>query len=154
MGDFVETLHFGRIEVKEEEVLSFPEGLLGFPECRRYLLLEDPAHAPFLWLQSLDNTDLSFVLVDPLNVKPDYRAQVPREEVAALELEDPGEARLFVICVVPRDMNNASANLKGPLVVNSKNRLGKQVVLTEEDYPTRYLFMRDKTDRVEAGKDA
>jgi flagellar assembly factor FliW len=141
-----QTLRFGTLEIREEDVLVLPEGLLGFSSCKRYVLLEDPEQAPFQWLQSLDNTDLSFIVVDPLAIKPDYRIQVPREEVEELNLGRPEDGRILVMIVVPADIARVSANLKGPIVLNSTTRLGKQIVLSDETYSTRYYFMQEGGD--------
>ena len=141
MSEVYETLQFGRLEIHDEDVVLMLEGLLGFSQCKRFVILEDPAQAPFQWLQSLDNTDLSFVLVDPLLIKADYQIQVPKEEVRELELEDPKDARVFVIVVVPQDIRQVTANLKGPIVINPKMRRAKQVILMDEQYPTRYPFL-------------
>ncbi len=138
-----QTLRFGPLEIRQEDVLVLPEGLLGFTSCKRYVLLEDPEQAPFQWLQSLDNTDLSFIVVDPLAIKADYRIQVPREEVEELKLNCPEDGRILVMIVVPADIARVSANLKGPIILNTKTRLGKQIVLSDEAYPTRYYFMQE-----------
>lgn len=143
MSEIYETLKFGKLEIQEEDVVYLPEGLLGFSQCKRFIILEDPQQAPFQWLQSLDNTDLCFVLVDPLLIKPDYQIQTTKEEVEMLDLKDPKDARIFVIVVVPKDLNEVSANLKGPLVINPHNRRGRQLVLMDEKYPTRYAFMKE-----------
>jgi len=137
------TLRFGKLEIREEDVIVIPEGLLGFAQCRRYILLEDPSQAPFQWLQSLDNTDLSFALVDPLVIKPDYQIQVPKEEVECLGIDDPQKARVFVMVVVPKDLSEVTANLRGPIVVNPENRRARQVVLMDDRYPTRYAFLKE-----------
>lgn len=141
MAEIYETLQFGKLEIRDEDVVIMPEGLLGFSHCRRFVILEDPAQAPFQWLQSLDNTDLSFVLIDPLLIKADYQIQVPQEEVRQLDLEDPKDARVFVIVVVPKDVRQVTANLKGPIVINPKKRRAKQIILMDEQYPTRYPFL-------------
>lgn len=141
MAEVYETLQFGKLEINEEDVVCMPEGLLGFSQCKRFVILEDSAQAPFQWLQSLDNTDLSFVLVDPLIVKPDYQIQVPKEEVRDLDLDDPKDARVLVVVVVPQDVQQVTANLKGPIVINPKNRRAKQVVLLDDRYPTRFPFL-------------
>ena len=141
MVEVYETLQFGKLEIRDEDVIVMPEGLLGFSHCKRFVILEDPAQAPFCWLQSLDNTDLSFVLIDPLLIKADYQIQVPQEEVRELELEDPKEARVLVIVVVPKDVQQVTANLKGPIVINPQNRRAKQVILMDAQYPTRYPFL-------------
>lgn len=131
------TTRFGEIEVREEDVVVVSEGLLGFGAHKRYILLEDPQQEPFLWFQSLDDPALAFVLVDPLCFFPEYRVSVPREEIAGLELSEPSEARILAVVVVSADPTRITANLKGPLILNPRNRLAKQVVLLDERYGTQ-----------------
>lgn len=141
------TTRFGEIEVREDEVIEVPEGLLGFGNQRRYILLEDPEQNPFLWFQSLDDPALAFVLVDPALFFPSYRVAVPREEIANLKLTDVAEARILVVVVVAADPGRITANLKGPLILNPRTRRAKQVVLMEEDYQTQHPLLAQISGR-------
>jgi flagellar assembly factor FliW len=134
------TRRFGNLEVHEEEIVHFPEGLLGFADCKRFLLLEDSEIEPFLWLQSLDNGELAFVVVDPKVFFPDYRIEVPRGDLATIEIENESDARILVLVVLSEDVARITANLKGPLVLNPKNRHTKQVVVMDDRYGTQHLL--------------
>lgn len=140
------TTRFGDLEVRDEDVILVAEGLLGFAACKRYVLLEDPQQEPFLWFQSLDDPALAFVLVDPVLFFSSYRVAIPREEISDLELADPSEARILVVLVVSEDPAKITANLKGPLVLNPRNRRAKQVVLTDEQYGTRHPLLVQLSD--------
>ena len=146
MADYY-TSRFGDITVRDDEVVFFPEGLLGFGNRKEYALLEDPVQDPFLWLQSLEDPNLAFVLVDPLCFFPDYQARVPKEDVALLKLEDSSEARIFVLVVVSSDPSKITANLKGPLVVNPNKRMGKQMVLMDQQYGTQHVLLEQLSER-------
>lgn len=137
----IHTSRFGDIEVREEDVITMAEGLLGFPDRRRYVLLEEEDTRPFIWFQSLDDPDLCFVLTDPLLFFPDYTVPVHEEEIAPIRLTSLEEARVLVIVVVPRDPRQATANLQGPLVINPRERLAVQLVLLDERYSTRHRLM-------------
>ena len=132
------TSRFGAIEIDETAVLTFPSGLLGFPRFTRWVLLDHDREAPFQWLQAVDRGDLAFIVMDPLLVKPDYRIAIAPREVADLGEAAGEDYRVFVILTVPSpDPARVTANLRGPLVLNRRTGLGKQIVLTE-DLPTRY----------------
>lgn len=135
------TTRFGELEVRDEDIIQLSDGLLGFGACKHYVLLEDPQQEPFLWLQSLDDPALAFVLVDPLLFFPGYRVAIPREEISDLELGDPSEARILVVLVVTEDPAKITANLKGPLIINPHTRRARQVVLMEEEYGTRHPLL-------------
>lgn len=133
---------FGEIEVRDEDVIIFPDGLLGFPQFHRYLLLADPRHEPFVWMQSLDEADLAFVLINPVLVNPDYKVETSPEDVGVLEIRDPSRVQVLVIVSIPENPLEMTANLKGPLVINPASMKAKQVVLMSEKYGTKHPIMK------------
>ncbi|MBC7230043.1 MAG: flagellar assembly protein FliW [Actinobacteria bacterium] len=138
-----ESAKLGSIEYGEEQVISFVEGILGFPAYREFVLLEH-RQGPFMWLQSLEEPSLAFLVADPWNFFPDYAPEIPDEDVEALELEEPYNFSVFCFVTVPERVEMTSVNLKGPTVVNLNTRRAKQVVLLNPEYTTRhYLFPRE-----------
>jgi flagellar assembly factor FliW len=137
----VETKRFGTIEVELEQVIHFPKGLLGFENRRRYVLIENDEHEPFVHLQSLDDPSLAFILVNPRWFFPHYKVQVERPEIAELAVTDLTRVATYVIVTVPDEMTTMSANLQGPLLVNRDTNVGKQVVLVRSPYTTRHYLM-------------
>ena len=113
------------LEVTE---VRLPMGLLGFEQIKDYLLVSKPAEDPFCWLQVKDNSSLAFVILDPFLAAPDYRPDIPPQDVDFLGLTAPEDAQLFNI-VTLHGPNRATVNLKGPVVLNRRTRVGKQVVL-------------------------
>lgn len=113
--------------VSEEQVLKLPMGLLGFEQFKRYVLLSRPEEAPFLWLRVLDRPDLAFVVVSPTAVAPDYAPEISAEDVRFLDLRAPEDALVFNI-VTLRSHGQATVNLKGPVLVNRRTLIGKQIV--------------------------
>lgn len=126
---------FGSFDVADDSIIRFPAGLLGFPDSQRYVILDHDTEAPFKWLQSIDEPGLAFVILDPAIFHTDYHVSVPADILAEMNNED---LALAVILTIPSDdPAQITANLRGPLVMNHKTRLGVQLVLSEE-YPTRY----------------
>ena len=80
----------GEIQYEEDEVVTFPEGLLGFPEKKRYVFVDHQQESPLKWLQCLDDSSLSFVVINPLLFKGDYQIQVDKKDLALLGNSDPG----------------------------------------------------------------
>lgn len=130
---------FGTLEVTDEQVLTFPSGLLGFPDHRRYVILDHDTEAPFQWLQSLDEPALAFVILDPdLFLGEEYHVEVSDETLSEIQATRGESLSVAVILTIPSgDPSRITANLRGPLVMNPRTRLGKQVVLSRE-YPTRH----------------
>lgn len=143
----VKTSRFGEIEVKDDDVITLPSGLIGFPELKKYILLDHDKDSPFKWLQSLDDGAIAFVLINPLLFKPDYTVEVTEDEVSDLSIESEDDAVISVIITMPTNPQNMTANLKAPLVFNLKNRQGKQVILSNVDYTTRHNIMEEVKKR-------
>ncbi len=137
------TARFGEVEISPSEIITLPEGLLGFNHIHRYVLLKDPEQAPFLWFQSLDDPDLAFVVVDPFIFFPGYEIQVKPMELATIQLDDLTKATVLTIVTIPPDPMNLTANLRGPLVINSEKNIGKQLVLIDDRYHTKHFLLKD-----------
>ncbi len=137
------TTRFGEIEILASEIITVPEGLLGFNQIHRYVLLKDPDQAPFLWFQALDDPDLAFVVVDPFIFFPGYEVQVKPWEIASIQLEDLAQATVLTIVTIPPDPTELTTNLRGPLVLNSEKNLGKQLVLIDDRYHTKHFLLKD-----------
>ncbi len=139
----VHTTRFGDIEVNQADVIELPHGLIGFPELKKFILLDHDKDSPFKWLQSLDDGSIAFVIINPLLFKSDYFVEVTEAEVSDLELKDEKDAVISVIITIPSDPNNMTANLKAPLIFNLQNRLGKQVILTNSEYLPRHNIIEE-----------
>jgi flagellar assembly factor FliW len=126
--------------VDEREVLSLPEGMIGFPGLTRFMMLRHKEGSPFFWLQSLEDGDLAFVLMDPLLLIPDYVLNIPPEDRALLAIEAPGNGvqAWAVVTIGRQEPPEITANLLAPLVVNPGARLGKQIVLLDSPYAIRH----------------
>lgn len=128
---------FGELEIEEDRVLQFDDGLLGFPEAKRFAMLDTHDTGVYFWLQSLDDPGLAFLSVVPWSFFPDYEPHLPEGEQASLGLRSASEAIVLCLLTVQRDQEAITANLLGPLVVNGTTRKGRQVVLAESGYPVR-----------------
>lgn len=150
----VTTTRFGDIDVNESDVIELPAGLIGFPDLKKYILLDHDKESPFKWLQSLDDGAIAFVLINPLLFKPDYTVEVTEAEVSDLTIQAEEDAVISVIVTMPSNPQNMTANLKAPLVFNLKNRKGKQVILNHGDYTTRHNIMEEVRKRAASDEQA
>lgn len=128
------TTRFGEIEAREDDIIFFPRGLLGFPALARYVAIARPEDGPFRRLQAIERPDLSFVIADPLVFFPRYRLPAAVEDLSAIELADPADGIVAVILTVPRDPRLITANLQAPVVINTRARLGMQLILSAPEY--------------------
>lgn len=136
----IQTTRFGRIEVDGERLITFKEGILGFPAQKQYALIQTATDPVFFWLQSVDEPALAFVVCDPLAFVPDYQVPIRADDVATLDLADLGDSQVLVI--VNRADGYLTANLMGPLVIGASSRLGKQLVLSDKQFSARRRLMR------------
>lgn len=142
----INTRHFGEIDIEKESIINFREGLPGFEAVRDMVIINHPNEdTPFQWLQSVDEPELAFVIIDPRVFLSDYIVDIPESEVAALEIGNPEEVLIYTIVVVPEEITDMTANLKAPILINAQKRIGKQVMLEEERYPLKYYILKQQT---------
>jgi len=136
----IETSRFGTLDLVEDKVIHVPSGLFGFPDSKRYTLLEHRKGSPFVWFQSVDNGSLAFVLIDPLLVKPDYEVRISPEDINELQLADApdGIQTLVIVNITSGEKMELTVNLLGPIVINTKKKFGKQIILSDSDYSLRH----------------
>ena len=136
----IQSSRFGVIDVEDERIIAFPNGLLGFPSYTRFALIQTGEENYFFWLQSVDEPNLAFVVTDPGIFFKDYQVPVREETAQELQLADPAYLQTFVICNKVGEW--LTGNLLGPIIVNAQNRLAQQVVLTEKKWTTRQPLLR------------
>jgi flagellar assembly factor FliW len=136
----IQTTRFGMVEIDDQRIMFFPKGMVGFPNCQRFALIQTNDEGVFFWLQSLERSELAFVVCDPRTFVPDYRVPVKIEELELIGLEAPEDAQVLVIVNKVDDM--LTGNLQGPLVINARSLIGKQLVLSDKRYTTRHPFMQ------------
>jgi len=137
----INTRHFGEIEIEDEKIVDFPEGIPGFEHVRKFVLLSNiDEDSPFRWLQCVDDPSLAFAVIDPRTIKPDYTVDVDDSEIEILNIENCDDVVILSIVVVPEDITRMTANLKAPIIINSANMTGKQVIMDKCDYPVRYFI--------------
>jgi flagellar assembly factor FliW len=136
----IQTSRFGSLEVDSARLLTFPRGILGFPNNNRFALVQTGENSGFYWLQAVERPELAFVVCDPRLFVADYEIPVKSEDLAPLGLADRNKTQVFVI--VNRIDDLLTGNLQGPLVINIETREGHQLVLSDRRYHTRFPLMQ------------
>ncbi len=131
------TSRFGVIKIDPNEVINFTQGLYGFEEYRRYVIVEHK-DSIFNFLQSVDEPWLSFVIVMPELILPSYQVVLEAKSVEELQLEDSDVGQVYVILTIPDRITEMTANLQAPLVINPKSNLAKQVILMDGKYQIQH----------------
>jgi len=138
----LETTRFGTIEVDSDAIITFTQPILGFQEFRRFVLLPGPADDNICWLQSVESKELAFILMDPKAMIPDYKVELRPHELSELAVNSPDELQIYTMVVVPQDRSKVRTNLKAPILISPKHRLGKQTILDRSDYPVQFFLAR------------
>ena len=136
----LQTKVFGEVTIEEEKIITFPGGIIGFPDLTQFTLLhdEDDGIATIHWLQSLQEPAFAMPVMDPLIVRPDYNPEVDDELLNNIGEIVPDELLVMVTVTVPKEIEKMTVNLKGPIVINAAERLAVQVIVEGDEYVVKY----------------
>jgi flagellar assembly factor FliW len=127
----------GTLSVPARGIFTFPAGMFGFPECRRFALVSAGREGLF-WLQSLQHSALTFLLADPFPHVPGYGVELGPADRVELQARTVGEVAVLCIVTLPRRKDEQpTMNLRGPLAINVGARVGRQLVLEEGRWDVR-----------------
>jgi len=136
----IETNRFGEIEIEERDIYTFPDGIPGFETDKRFTLIGLEDLDGFACLQCVDRGDLSFFIVNPFAFFSDYEFQLPDEDARQLGVEDPVDLAVWTIVNVKDRLETATVNLVAPVVLNVRNRIGRQIILVDPHLGTRHAL--------------
>ena len=147
----INTKLFGEIEISEDKILTFQDGIIGFPELKRFALLHDEergTEAGIRFLQSLDEPGFAMPVMNPLIVKPDYDPEVDDELLAGAGKITEDNLLVLVTVSIPSDLTQMSVNLQGPFVINIEEHKACQIIVESGNYPVKFPIY----DILQAGK--
>ena len=142
----IEATRFGSIAVPEDTIIHMPKPVLGFERITRYVLLQPNEISPFVWLQAVNQPDLAFLLVNPTLFFADYRIEINRREVEDIELDDSADADVLAIVTVTANPDDMTVNLQGPIVINTRARKAKQLVLSSAEWSVTERLFKTKPE--------
>lgn len=135
----VYTSRFGEIEVDEQKIVHFKNGIPAFEEEHEFIILPYDEESPYYFMQSLKSPDLAFLLTIPFLFFPDYSFEIDEETVTELDITNQDEIFYYTMVTIPNgSIRYMTANLLAPIVLNSKNMQAKQVVLEKSNYTTKH----------------
>lgn len=140
------------LPVQSENIFHFPEGIPAFENIKEFIFLSKPDSRPFMFMQALQPKDLSFVCIDPFLINPEYAPKISSADVRFLHLNDITDALVLSIVTVNRDVQETTANLQGPIVINMRACIGKQIICDGQNYSVRYKIW-DAIERLERHQD-
>jgi flagellar assembly factor FliW len=150
----IQTERFGQLKVPDEKLIKMQKPILGFERLSVYCLVEEEEFRPFLWLQSIEDPSVAFIVVNPLVFFPDYRIEVHSNELAELMISRPDRVETYVVVTLPKDATRMSADLQGPVLINTENNRAKQLVLVNSDYRIKHSIFDALEDTGEPAVEA
>jgi len=143
----IATSRFGHVEVSDESILTFPSGLVGFPEHRKYVVFDDDQGVGYQWLQSIDDPSLALVIIQAEKIDPHLANHVPPDAIEALGLSEDNPGSLAVVVTIPPGApEKATVNLRAPIIVNLCSRTATQAIL-DETIPLRFPLGHETGDQ-------
>lgn len=136
-----ETKFFGTVDIDDDKIITFPMGIIGFEELKKFALIFDSdkeERSKISWLQSMDEPAMAFPVINPIDIVEDYAPVIEDELVKAIG--DPADADIliFVTMSIPSDLTKMTANLKAPFIINTVDKKAMQVIVENQDYSIKY----------------
>lgn len=125
---------FGQLEISEDLIIKFPKGIIGFEDCKQFVIINDETYEPFRWLIAVDQQEIGFPVLNPFLINSEFGAELPNSIVEKLLS---AEELMDVFCVVTLKGENGKVtiNLKSPIIIDYKAKEGEQVILSSEELP-------------------
>jgi flagellar assembly factor FliW len=140
----IHTLNFGDLDVAADSIIAFNDGLPGFPQLRRFVVLEMDDIKPFQYLQALPDDDtppIALYLINPFLVDSSYEFRLTDSDMDAIKSTNSAELTVYTVVTIPVDPREATVNLMAPVVINKKDRRGRQVILHDSKYSVRHPLL-------------
>ena len=137
----VKTKTMGTVRVDSDKIIKFPHGILGFENYQDYAIIESE-YKPFFWMQSLDEQNLAFLIIDPFIIAENYELDVDDKTLGEIDVESAADVIVFAIVTIPADGGPVTANLQGPVVINRKNNEAMQLILSDSRWTTKFNIVK------------
>ena len=133
----VKTTRFGEIDIADEKIIAFRDGLPGFEELKRFALISTEETDPFHWFQAMDDPDVALAVINPFQLFPDYSPMIDDSVFDDLGVASDEDILLLTVAVIPQEFRNMTTNLTAPILINTIKNCGRQVILEVGDYEVR-----------------
>ncbi|MCR5619130.1 MAG: flagellar assembly protein FliW [Lachnospiraceae bacterium] len=137
----IKTKIFGEVEISDEKILTFEDGIIGFPDLKHFTLIHDEekgTDAGIRYFQSIEEPGFAMPVMNPLMVCETYNPQVSEELLSDLGNLSDDNIVVLVTVTVPTDLTKMTVNLQGPIIINSEEKKGAQIIVEGNDYPVRF----------------
>ena len=148
----IKTARLGERVVEEQDIINFNPGLLGFETINSFVLVDIAGTPDFKWLQSIENTELAFLLVDPFTIKKSYCVELNDDVLEKLDISVPEDVLVYTIVTVPKSgFKDATTNLVGPLIINWTRKKGRQIIVERDNNTIKYPLLTNDSKKLNYG---
>lgn len=137
----VQTKFFGEVDIEDEKIIDFPNGIIGFENFNKFTIIYDidnDSQTRISWLQSVEEPALALPVIDPLAIVPEYIPMIEDELLAPLGNPADEDLLFLLVMTVPADMTKVTANMKAPIIINAEKKKGVQLIVENADYPVKF----------------
>lgn len=140
----INTKFLESIEIEQKNIISFEHGLPGFNALHNFVLLPVEGNAALNYLQSIEQTDICFILMNPFLIIEDYEINISEEIVANLKIEKPEDTCLYSTLTITENIKDITANLAAPIIINTVNNKAAQEILNDSKYDIKYKLYKEE----------
>ena len=137
----ITTRLFGELDINSSDILHFPDGLFGFENHTKFVVIDPNDKNCIVWLQSMTDEKVAFPIIEPKVFFPDYTVTLMPSDLRALELVSVNEANVFTILTIPSNVTKMTANLKSPIIINRLKNVAKQIIL-QDNNPVQFEMFK------------
>jgi flagellar assembly factor FliW len=133
----------GELEINEDSIIFFKEGILGFENLKKFVIVEHKVGSLLKWLVPIDDSSISFIIIRPEQFKYDYSLNISDDDIKFLDIKSEEDVLIYSIVVVPQDPKKMTANLQGPIVINALNKKAKQIISTNAKHKLKHFILEE-----------
>ena len=127
----------GEIEYEENNIITFKKGIPGFENLKKFILIDLEEYEPFKLLQSLKDDEISLIVTSPYEFFKEYEIKLSEETIKNLKIDSPNQVIILTTVTLNSDVKKITTNLQGPIVINTSNNFGEQIVLDNSKYKVK-----------------
>lgn len=136
----IKSTRFGELNIPQDHVLHFDQGIPGFPNETEFAFFPYELNSPFAFLHSIRNADLTFLVVEPFSLLPQYTFELSDEYSLQIGVSTDNPPQIFNIVSIKDSLQESTVNLLAPIIVNWRDRKAKQIILERVEYTTKHLL--------------
>lgn len=138
------TKYHGFIDYKEEDIIHFEKGIPGFEHLKKFIIFPVEDNEVFSVFNSIEDENTGIIVVSPFTVKKHYEVKLEEEQIKRLKIEKEEDVLILNTVTLNSDINKITTNLRAPIIINIKEKLGEQIILNKEEYKVKHPIFKEE----------